>query len=195
MDEELALLLVMFQAGGVFTPIIFVLFHSLRQFLFIPVVIICIAGGILFGTVAGTIYSLIGLMISSILFFAVVSKFPRTQEKLSSIRKKWFGEYRNLTVSQISILRLVPFVHYQLLNFCLMERHRGFKEYSKAAFITNLPLAFFYTVFGQFISQFTPTMIVIILFSLSILVYILREKMTIIKWRDFFKETKLEKQG
>lgn len=195
MDEELALLLVMFQAGGVFTPIIFVFFHSLRQFLFIPVVIICIAGGILFGTVAGTVYSLIGLMISSLLFFALVSKFPRTQEKLSSIRKKWFGEYRNLTVSQISILRLVPFVHYQLLNFCLMERHRGFKEYSKAAFITNLPLAFFYTVFGQFISQFTPTMIVIILFSLSILVYVLREKMTIIKWRDFFKETKLEKQG
>jgi uncharacterized membrane protein YdjX (TVP38/TMEM64 family) len=195
MDEELALLLVMFQAGGMFTPLIFVLFHTLRQFLFIPVVVLCIAGGILFGTVFGTLYSLIGLMISSIVFYALVSRFPRTQEKLSAIRKKWFGEYRNLTVSQIAILRLVPFVHYQLLNFCLMERHRSFKDYSKAAFVTNLPLAFFYTVFGQFISRFTPTMIVVILFALTILVYVLREKMTVIKWRDFFKEAKLEKQS
>lgn len=189
MDEELALLLVMFQAGGIFTPIVFILFHTLRQFLFFPVAIICIAGGILFGTVAGTVYSLIGLMISSIFFYYLVNKFPRMREKLSAVRKRWFGEYRNLTVSQISILRLVPFVHYQLLNFCIMERHHNFNEYVKAAFITNLPLAFFYTVFGQFISGFTPTMILVLLFSLSILVYVLREKITIIKWREFFKET------
>lgn len=188
MDKELSLLLVLFQSGGMLAPLAFIIFHSLRQFLFIPVAVVCVAGGIMFGTVAGTFYSLLGLTISSILFFLVIGKFPRTQEKLSSIRRKWFGEYRNLTSGQIGVLRLIPFVHYQLINFCLMERYKGLKEYTKATIITNLPLAFFYTVFGQFISRFTPTLILIILFSLSVLVYILREKVTVIKWGVFFKK-------
>lgn len=189
MDEELAMLFVMVEAGGIFAPIAFILFHFLRQFLFIPVAVICIAGGVLFGTVAGTIYSIIGLLLSSFLFLILIKRIPKTHEKLSRVKKKWFGEYRNLTVSQVAILRLVPFVHYHLLSFCLLERHTSFRDYMKASFIANLPLAFFYTVFGQFISSFTPTMIVIILFSLTILVYVLREKVTIIKWKEFFKAT------
>jgi uncharacterized membrane protein YdjX (TVP38/TMEM64 family) len=92
-------------------------------------------------------------------------------------------------VGQIAVLRLIPFVHYQLLNFCLFERNKHVQSFVKGSFLTTLPLAFFYTVFGEFISTFTPTMIVIILFALSVLVYLLREKMTVIKWREFFKAT------
>lgn len=187
MDDKLALLLVMVETGGILAPIAFIFFHFLRQFLFIPVVVICIAGGILFGTVAGTIYSIIGLSVSSILFFILIERMPKTYRKLSRIKKKWFGEYRNLTVGQVTILRLIPFIHYHLLSFCLYERNSSLQQYMKASFLTNLPLAFFYTVFGEFISQFTPTLILIILFSLSLLVYVLREKVSIIKWDDFFK--------
>ncbi|WP_019154793.1 TVP38/TMEM64 family protein [Robertmurraya massiliosenegalensis] len=189
MEEQVAMLLVIAQTSGFLAPIAFILFHFLRQFLFIPVAVICIAGGVLFGTVAGTFYSCIGLLLSSFLFYVLIQRMPKTHEKLSGIKKKWFGEYRNLTTGQVAILRLIPFIHYHLLSFCLLERYRSFKDYMKASFLTNLPLAFFYTVFGEFISRFTPTMILVILFSLSILVYILREKMTVIKWRDFFKAT------
>ncbi|MFB6467907.1 TVP38/TMEM64 family protein [Cytobacillus sp. Hz8] len=187
MDEELALLFVIVKAGGIFAPLAFIVFHFLRQFLFIPVAVLCVAGGVLFGTIAGTIYSLIGLVLSSLLFYILLRRMPKTYDKLSKVKRKWFGEYRNLTVSQITILRLIPFIHYHLLNFCLIERKKSFREYMKASWITNLPLAFFYTVFGQFISHFTPTMIVIILFALSVLVYILREKVAVIKWNEFFK--------
>lgn len=177
----------MVEMGGMLAPIAFILFHLLRQVLFIPVAIVCIAGGVLFGTVYGTIYSIIGLVLSSLVFYYIIHKMPVTHEKLSKLKKRWFGEYRNVTVSQVAVLRLIPFIHFQLLNFCLIERKRGFKDYVKNTFITNIPLALFYTIFGEFISRFTPTMIVIILFSLSILVYVLREKVTVIKWREFFK--------
>ncbi|WP_075982522.1 TVP38/TMEM64 family protein [Bacillus massilinigeriensis] len=189
MDEQLAMLFVIVKAGGIFAPIAFIFFHFVRQFLFIPVSVICIAGGVLFGTIAGTFYSLIGLLFSSFLFYFIVNRMPKTYERLSKIKRKWFGEYRNLTVGQIAILRLIPFIHYHLLSFCLIERKKSLKQYMKASFITNIPLALFYTVFGEFISRFTPTLIIIILFSLSVLVYILREKVTIIKWKEFFKAT------
>jgi uncharacterized membrane protein YdjX (TVP38/TMEM64 family) len=153
------------------------------------VAVICVAGGVLFGTVAGTFYSVIGLFLSSFLFYFLIKRMPKTHKKLSLIKKKWFGEYRNLTTSQVAILRLIPFIHYHLLSFCLLERYKSFKDYMKASFMTNFPLALFYTVFGEFISRFTPTMILVILFSLSILVYVLREKVTVIKWHEFFKAT------
>ncbi|WP_445489539.1 TVP38/TMEM64 family protein [Niallia sp. 03133] len=188
MNEQLSMLFVMMELGGIFAPIAFILFHTLRQVLFIPPMIVCIAGGILFGVTMGTIYSIIGLTLNCLFFFLIIKKMPRTHDKISLLKKRWFGEYRNLTVGQITILRLIPFIHYHLLNFCLLEKRQSIKEYAKYACITNIPLAFLYTVFGQFIKQFSPTMMIIILFSLCILVYVLREKITIIKWKEFFKE-------
>jgi uncharacterized membrane protein YdjX (TVP38/TMEM64 family) len=117
----------------------------------------------------------------------MISKMPRTHEKLSLLKKRWFGEYRNLTVGQVAVLRLIPFIHYHLLNFCLMERNKSFSDYVKNSWVSNLPLAVFYTVFGEFISGFTPSMILLILLSLAFLVFILREKVTVIKWKEFFK--------
>lgn len=188
MDERLALLFVLTKSGGVFAPISFILFHVIRQFLFIPVPIVIITGGILFGTIWGTIYSFIGLMIPTLLFYFIIQKLPNTHMKLTKMKDWWFGEYRNLTVPQITVLRLIPFIHYHLMNFCLIERNHRFKAYCKNALITNMPLVLIYTVCGEFIRSFTPTMIVILLFALSILVYVLREKVTIIKWREFFKK-------
>ncbi|MFE8696962.1 TVP38/TMEM64 family protein [Cytobacillus sp. FJAT-53684] len=187
MNDQLAMLFVMVETAGILAPIAFILFHILRQFLFIPVSLVCIAGGVLFGSFFGSVFSMIGLVLSSVFFYFLISKMPKTHDKLSRLKKRWFGEYRNLTVGQISVLKLIPFVHYHLLNFCLIERNKSFKDYLKNSWITNLPLAVFYTVFGEFISRFTPSMILIILFSLGVLVFILREKVTIIKWREFFK--------
>ncbi|MHC0037412.1 TVP38/TMEM64 family protein [Pseudoneobacillus sp. C159] len=188
MDEQLTMVFVFVKSVGYLAPLAFIFFHIVRQFLFLPVAIVCIAGGVIFGTVLGTIYSLIGLMLVSLAFYFVINKMPKTYEKLSRIKIKWFGEYRNLTVGQIAILRLIPFIHFHLMNFCLMQRKKNFKEYARGSFYSNLPLAFFYTIFGQFISRFTPTIIAIILFALTVLVYLLREKIAVIRWKEFFKK-------
>ncbi|MCS0671036.1 TVP38/TMEM64 family protein [Cytobacillus firmus] len=187
MNDQLTLLFAMAETAGILAPIAFIFFHIIRQILFIPVPLVCITGGVLFGSFFGSVFSIAGLMISSILFYFLITKMPRTHEKLSLLRKRWFGEYRNLTVGQVAVLRLIPFIHYHLLNFCLMERNKGFDQYLKNSWITNLPLAVFYTVFGEFISRFTPSMIILILLSLSVLVFVLREKVTVIKWKEFFK--------
>ncbi|MDQ0270065.1 TVP38/TMEM64 family protein [Cytobacillus purgationiresistens] len=187
MNEQLAIAYGIVETAGILAPIAFILFHILRQFLFIPVPLVCIAGGVLFGSVFGSIFSLIGLMFSCLMFYGLINQMPKTHSKLSELKKRWFGEYRNLSIGQISVLRLVPFVHYHLLNFCLLERNKGFSDFMKGAWLTNLPLAVFYTVFGQFISRFTPTMILLILFSIASLAFVLREKVTVIKWHEFFK--------
>ncbi|MFB3165686.1 VTT domain-containing protein [Neobacillus sp. 179-C4.2 HS] len=187
MNEDLSLLLIMVEAGGIMAPLAFVVFHLLRSFLFIPVSVVVVAGGVLFGTLWGTIYSVIGLMGVSIFFYVFIDRMPKTQERILKIKNRWFGEYRNLTVGQIAILRLIPFVHYHLLSFCLKQRKPKFKEYMRASLVTNIPIALFFTIFGEYISTFTPTVIAMILIGLTCLVYLLREKQNVIKWRDFFK--------
>jgi uncharacterized membrane protein YdjX (TVP38/TMEM64 family) len=187
MNEDLSLLLIMVEAGGIIAPLAFVVFHLLRSFLFIPVSVVVVAGGVLFGTLWGTIYSVIGLMGVSVFFYVFIDRMPKTQERMIKIKNRWFGEYRNLTVGQIAILRLIPFVHYHLLSFCLKQRKPKFKEYMNASLVTNIPIALFFTIFGEYISTFTPSVIVMILIGLTCLVYLLREKKNVIKWKDFFK--------
>lgn len=193
MEDGISLLFVFVEAGGIFAPIVFIFFHIFRQFLFIPVTLVCMAGGILFGSVMGTLYSLMGLILCSLCFYVMIGKLPKTHEKLSALKRKWFGEYRNVTVTQTAILRLIPFVHFHLLNFCLIEKNRSYQAYLKNSLLTNLPLAFFYSVFGEFISGFTPEIIAIIIFSLMVLSYLFREKIAIIKWTDFFKQQQIKR--
>lgn len=186
MDEQLFMMLSLVQDSGMFAPVLFILFHVVRQFMFIPVVLVCMAGGMVFGSLLGTIYSLTGLLVLSAIFYFCIGKLNRTRTKLLSVKTKWFGPYTKMTVGQIAVLRLIPFFHYHLLNVCLLERRPDFRGFMRGAVATNLPLAFFYTVFGEFITRFSPFMATMIVFSLFILVYILREKVSIIKWADFF---------
>ena len=174
------------EASGIFAPIAFIAFHIFRQFLFIPVVIVCIAGGLLFGTALGALYSLIGLTLSSLFFFLLLKSFPKINVKLQQIKLKWFGPYNNFTSAQIALMKLIPFMHYQLLSFCLMERKKTFLEYMKSSFTTNIPVVIFYTVFGQFFQNFSPYVAVLLLLALTGLIILLREKVVVIKWTDFF---------
>ncbi|MCJ7839801.1 VTT domain-containing protein [Lederbergia sp. NSJ-179] len=190
MNEPLLIMLTFVQGTGTLAPLIFIFFHVVRQFIFIPVIMVCMAGGILFGSVLGTLYSMIGLLLLSALFYFCIRKMPSAYKKLLKIKNKWFGRYAKMTVGQIAILRLIPFFHYHLLNLCLLERRPDFKGFMKGAFATNLPVAFFYTVFGEFITHFTPTISVIILLALLMLVYILREKMSTVAWHEFFSQQK-----
>lgn len=61
-------LLVIIEMGGVLSPLLFIILHLIRPMLFLPVVFICISGGILFGPIAGSIYSIIGITMASLLF-------------------------------------------------------------------------------------------------------------------------------
>ena len=185
MDDKLMLVLGYIQTGGALTPFIFIAFHILRQPLFIPVFAVCIAGGILFGPVFGAIYSIIGLTLSNIVFYYIIGKFPKTKEKLLHLKDKLFGSHK-LNSPQISILRLLPFIHYYALSLCLMESNKGIKSYLYQSFLTNIPLAIIYTIFGHSIANFSPTIIIILLLSFAVLLFLLRDRSNVVPWKEFF---------
>ncbi|WP_343750577.1 TVP38/TMEM64 family protein [Lentibacillus halophilus] len=180
-------LLVFIENGGLFAPVLFISFHLLRPLFFLPVVFICISGGILFGPAAGTLYSVIGITLSSMMFYGLVHRMPRTFAKFSGLKQRLVGSHAAFTTSQIAILRLVPFIHFHLLSLCLIEISTNFRDYTKSSLLTNIPLAFIYTSVGQWMSQLSPFHTLLFLFALLPFIYFLRRKEMIIKWDDFFQ--------
>lgn len=174
-------------AGGLLAPILFISFHLLRPIFFLPVMFICISGGILFGTFAGALYSIIGITLSSILFYGFIQKMPKTYNRLIILKKKLIGKQTQMTTSQIALLRLIPFIHFHLLSLCLIEVTSSFKDYAKSSIISNIPLAVVYTSIGEHLTSLTPLSIVLILIALLFIVYLLRRKEMTITWQEFFQ--------
>ncbi|GIO27783.1 TVP38/TMEM64 family protein [Ornithinibacillus bavariensis] len=177
------------QTGGLFAPLIFIAVHLLRPMFFLPVVFICVSGGILFGVLAGTVYSIIGITLSSIIFYFLIRFMPKMSERLLRMKKKLLGKHVELTTTQISLLRLIPFIHFHLLSLCLIEITTSFKDYTKSSILTNIPLAVIYTSIGQWLSSLSPMHILLSLTALLLLIYALRRKEIVIKWEEFFQTT------
>lgn len=177
------------QTGGLFAPLLFICVHLIRPLFFLPVVFICVSGGIIFGVVAGTVYSIIGITLSSILFYIFIQWMPKMAERLLRMKKRIIGKHTELTVLQIALLRLVPFIHFHLLSLCLMEITKSFKDYTRSSILTNIPLALLYTSIGGWLSSLSPIHILLSLTALLLLIYALRRKEIVIKWEDFFQTT------
>lgn len=160
--------------AGWFAPILFVLLHVIRPILFIPVIVVCIAGGVLFGFIEGAILSLIGLSIMSILSYKVVHHFPKLHNYIAKLKQKMFQD-RTMTVSQVMVLRITPFVHFHLLSFYLMEMTEDFREYTYYSILGLIAPAIIYTAFGEAITGF-PWYITIFFFAILVLIYYLIDK-------------------
>jgi uncharacterized membrane protein YdjX (TVP38/TMEM64 family) len=175
------------QTGGLFAPLLFISVHLLRPLFFLPVVFICISGGIIFGVFYGTVFSIIGITLSSMIFYIVIQWMPKTSKRLMRMKKKLIGKHTELTTTQIALLRIIPFIHFHLLSLCLIEITSNFSDYTKSSLLTNIPLALLYTSIGGWLSSLSPMHILVSLLALLLLIYALRRKEIIIKWEDFFQ--------
>ncbi|WP_270179534.1 TVP38/TMEM64 family protein [Alkalihalobacillus sp. CinArs1] len=187
MNELVLPLIEVVSNSGVYAPLYFIVLHFLRQFIFVPVSVICMAGGVLFGAVYGTIYSVIGITVVSIVFYFLIKRSPLLFNKVTTLKKKWMKKRMPMSVGQIAILRLIPFVHFHFISLCLIEVSRNFKEYLRSSFLTNIPLALMYSFFGTAIKGLEPMLIVLIMMGLVILFHLLRRREWIMKWDEFFQ--------
>lgn len=188
MEEKLNALQQFVEASGTLAPILFMLLHVIRQFTFIPVGAVCMAGGLLFGGLLGTIYSASGLLLSSIIFYFFASKVPWAMNRLMQWKLWGVGAAQAMTVGQIAVLRLFPFIHYHMMNVVLLKKQPKLGGFAVCALITSLPLAAAYTLFGKFLLHLTPELGAVILGILLLLFYLLRERVKVISWREFFRD-------
>lgn len=184
MEQEL---LASIEVAGVLSPLFFITVHVIRPFMFLPVMIICMTGGIWFGAVEGTIYSVIGTVLSSMVFYLMIQLMPNSLQRLQQIKAKFFGRYVNMNVMQITLLRFLPFMHFHLLSLCLIDLSKDFKSYIRLSLISSVPFVIVYTLIGHYMVALSPMFIAIFMGILMVLLYVLRSREQQIKWQDFFQ--------
>lgn len=189
-DIATSSVLTVIETTGFFAPIVFIFFHMIRQFLLIPVVVVCIAGGVLFGAELGTIYSVVGLTGASMIFYFISKLFPVLLQRFEKMKVKWLGQYTQLSNGQIVILRMIPFVNFSLISLCILEKAKTFRKFMKLSFLTHIPSSFCFTFLGASLQTLAPIYLLLLVMVLLCLVYFLREKQVLIQWHDFFSREK-----
>ncbi len=131
---------------GVFAPIAYILLFSVLPIAFFPVPILALAGGLSFGLIDGTIYTIIGAMINSTIMF-LLARFVARDTVSSYLRKKLPPRWKDkLELSSgkegfylLLVLRLIPLIPYNMINYVFGLTSMSFVSYSLATLLGIIP--------------------------------------------------------
>lgn len=154
-------------SAGPYAILIFLTIFLLFTFFeFIPTFLIMILSGFLFGTLRGAFYSIIGLLVGSVLLFIIVKKFNKKfikeKSKLNDLR------YLNKLMKKdavyaIYVARLIPVFPNELIVISAALAKIKLKEFFIIMVIGALPTAFIAAALGD--SFTNPT------FNLALIVF------------------------
>lgn len=153
--------------------------------MFIPVTALCIAGGILFHGLFGTIYSMIGLTIGSVILYVMFLFFPLERYLLKK-KKKVFSE--PLSLKKVILIRLIPFAHYNLVSLWIKRETKRFPPYFKFMLVSNIPIVIIYSFLGEVILLLSYEKVIMITLMLIIIIYLVWRQDQKIKVLPFKKE-------
>lgn len=136
--------------AGMLGPLLFMAIYALATVLFLPGSILTLAGGALFGPVAGTLYNLTGATMGATLAFLVARYLASDW-----VARKAGGRLKQLIegVEQegwrfVAFTRLVPLFPFFLLNYALGLTRVRLWHYILATYVFMFPGALAYTYLG-----------------------------------------------
>ena len=166
---------------GIYAPLIFLLICIGRPFVLFPTSILSVSGGLVFGPLLGTFLAVLGGSIGAFLFFSMARRLglnilPESWKRRGETLEKRLSEKGFLYVL---LLRLVPFLHFDLVSYVCGVSNVNRRKYYLATLIGMLPGAFALNFLGaSFLSNnFTTVLIAaaILLLLLVISLYIRRK--------------------
>ncbi len=139
------------QNYGIWAPLVFILIYIVATVLFLPGLLITLAGGLLFGALWGTLYNVIGAVIGSTLAFYIARYIASdwVTNKTGGKVKQLIDGVNNQGWKFIAVVRLVPLLPFNLLNYALGLTRIPVWDYIWASALFMLPGTFVYTYVGS----------------------------------------------
>jgi len=138
------------QGLGVWAPVGFIGIYIAATVLFLPGSALTIAGGFLFGPVLGVLYNLTGAVVGGTFAF-LISRYLASEW----VAKKIGGRLKQLIQGVeiegwkfVAVVRLIPLIPFNLLNYGLGLTKISIKAYMVASAVFMLPGAIAYTYAG-----------------------------------------------
>ncbi|WP_377888679.1 TVP38/TMEM64 family protein [Alkalihalobacillus sp. R86527] len=126
---------------GLYAPLIFLIATIGRPFILFPTSVLSIAGGLVFGPYIGTILAVVGGSTGALLFFLAARKLglkalPAFLRKRGERLEKGLAEQG---FAYVLLLRLVPFLHFDLVSYVCGVSNVDKKKYYLATLVGMLP--------------------------------------------------------
>ncbi len=168
---------------GPWGPIAYILIYSIAPALLFPGTPLTIAGGIIFGPVAGSVYTAIGATIGASVAFLISRYMAR--ELVARLLKdsKWNAldqEVKKQGWRIVAFTRLIPLFPFNFLNYAFGLTSIKFSHYVLASFIFMLPAIIAFVVFssslldllrGKISLEFLIGLILVVIISAIPIVY------------------------
>ncbi len=136
--------------AGAYAPLAYMLAGAVGTVLLIPATFFVLVGGVLFGPVLGTLYSLLAATLGAALAFLIARYIAA-----GWIARKSHGRFKRLMdgVEEegwrfVAFVRLVPILPFILLNYALGLTRINFYPYIVTTFICSLPGIAVFTYLG-----------------------------------------------
>ncbi|WP_346931159.1 TVP38/TMEM64 family protein [Clostridium sp.] len=164
---------------GYLAPFIYILCFTILPIAFFPVPILALAAGLLFGFLPGTIYTLIGAVLNSAIMFLmakVLAKDAVTNLLQRKLPENWSSFLFDLDEKRgfgiIFILRLIPAMPYNLINYGAGLTSIKFSSYMLATILGILPgTLVFLNIGNQALNIHNPAFIVSIILLMLLTVF------------------------
>ena len=178
------------QQFGMWGPVVFIALYIIATVSFLPGAIITIAGGFLFGAINGTIYNIIGALIGETIAFIIARYFGSNW-----VAKKSHGQLKRILNGVntsgwqfVAILRIMPLIPFNLLNYTLGLTRIPLMQYVIASAIFMLPGTFAYTYLGSLgnaaLTQDLKNLVTQILIAVGLLVALTLLPWIIKQWKQ-----------
>ena len=143
------------QTGG-WAPVLYIGLFVLLPTFFFPVAVLALAGGLLFGLWWGSVYTFIGAVLNCALMFLLARYVGRSQVQHLVEQKLSPQWQRRLQMADgkegfllLIILRLIPAVPYNLINYTFGLTGISFSSYLLASAIGIIPGTFAFINIGD----------------------------------------------
>ena len=165
---------------GLLSPIVYIILYTVRPLIFFPASVLSIAGGLAFGALMGTIYTVIGATLGAVLSFIVARKLGK-----NIANKEWKGNAQKIQaqMEQKGFLYVLMFRLLPILNFDLISYLAGISKVRLTSFffgtlIGIIPGTFAYNFLGSSIISGNPKIIIsaVIVFAILTMIPIYVQK-------------------
>ncbi len=146
--EDIQLYLISF---GIYAPLIFIAFYTLRPLIFFPSSLLCFASGITFGPFLGTLYTVIGASLGTFVAFGIARLLGRTTvTRLLHGRLAHFDQKASEKGFQVILFtRLVPVLPFDAVNYGAGLSQIKFCDFALATLLGLAPHAYVYNYIGD----------------------------------------------
>lgn len=135
---------------GWLAPVLFILIYCLATLILLPTMVLTLAGGAIFGPVLGLLLNLVGATTGAAFAFLISRHLTYdwvSNKKGAKINQLIIGVNERGWLF-VALLRLIPIVPFNLVNYGLGITGIKFRLYLVTTFIFLIPAEIIYTYFG-----------------------------------------------